>query len=149
MQINIYCLMTNQMPVLLEQRTPWMWAAVMLGLLLYFSHLPPPTTLNPDTCPLITYMKPKWMCILVSPRSWWSYEKNRDCEQSKGVYTYCGYVIQVRTVFNVVVVKNFYFFHWTVVVKESFFNPLSLIQLLYRKLATAFLTGTFIWFVFI
>ena len=55
MQINIYCLMTNQMPVLLEQRTPWMWAAVMLGLPLYFSHLPPPTTLNPDTCPLITY----------------------------------------------------------------------------------------------
>ena len=44
---------------------------------------------------------------------------------------------------------KFYFCHWTVVVKESFFNPLSLIQLVFRRLVTAFLTNTFIWFVFI
>lgn len=35
---------------------------------------------------------------------------------------------------------KFYFCHWAVVVKESFFNPLSLIQLVFRRLVTAFLT---------
>lgn len=49
-QINIYCVITNQMP-----HSPLTWAAVMLGHSLYFSCLPPPTTLSPDTCLLGTY----------------------------------------------------------------------------------------------
>ena len=36
-QIDIYCLMTNQMPALLIQRAPWTRAAVMLLQSLYFS----------------------------------------------------------------------------------------------------------------
>ena len=36
-QINIYCLMTNQMPALLVQRAPWTRAAAMLLQSLYFS----------------------------------------------------------------------------------------------------------------
>ena len=83
-----------------ECELQWCWDRPSIFLT---SH--PPTALNPDACPLITYMKPPWTCIPVSARSRWSYEKNRDCEQSinKGVYTYWGYVIQVRTIFNVVV----------------------------------------------
>ena len=36
-QINIYCLIANQMPALLLQRAQWTWAAVMLVQSLYFS----------------------------------------------------------------------------------------------------------------
>ena len=36
-QINIYCLIANQMPALLVQRAQWTWAAVMLVQSLYFS----------------------------------------------------------------------------------------------------------------
>ena len=52
MQINIYCLMTNQTPALLVQRAPWMRAAVMLLQSLYF---PPPQTIIPDARPLGTF----------------------------------------------------------------------------------------------
>ena len=55
MQINIYCLMTNQTPVLLVQHALWMQAAVMLLQCLYFSHLPPPRAIIPDACPLGTF----------------------------------------------------------------------------------------------
>ena len=37
MQINIYCLMTNQTPAWLVQRTLWTQAAVILLQSLYFS----------------------------------------------------------------------------------------------------------------
>ena len=50
MQINIYCVITNQSPHSLLMR-----AVVMLGHSLYFSCLPPPTTLNTDPCLLGTY----------------------------------------------------------------------------------------------
>ena len=56
MQINIYCLMTNQTPALLVQRAPWMRAAVMLLQSLYFSRPPPPPqTIIPDARPLGTF----------------------------------------------------------------------------------------------
>ena len=51
MQINIYCLMTNQMPALLVQRAMWMRAAVMLLQSLCFSHLTPPRAIIPDAHP--------------------------------------------------------------------------------------------------
>ena len=44
MQINIYCLMTNQMPVLLVQHTLWTQSSELLLLQsLYFSRPPSPT----------------------------------------------------------------------------------------------------------
>ena len=55
MQINIYCLMTNQTPVLLVQRAPWKQAAVMLLQSFYFSRPPLPRDIIPDTCPLGTF----------------------------------------------------------------------------------------------
>ena len=63
MQINIYCLMTNQM-----LRTLLTGAVVMLGHSLYFSCLPPPTTLNPNACLLSTY-ETKTVVLTVSVRS--------------------------------------------------------------------------------
>ena len=54
MQINIYCLMTNQTPALLVQRAPWMRAAVMLLQSLYFSR-PRPRTIISDARPLGTF----------------------------------------------------------------------------------------------
>ena len=71
MQISIYCVITNQMP-----HSPLTWAVVMLGHSLYFSCLPPPTTLNPNACLLGTY-ETKMVVLAVSVRSWWSYEKIR------------------------------------------------------------------------
>ena len=50
MQINIYCVITNQTP-----HSPLTRAAVILRHSLYFSCLPPPTTLNPNACLLGTY----------------------------------------------------------------------------------------------
>ena len=41
-QINLYCLMTNQIAALLEQRAPWTRVALMLPQSLYFSRPPPP-----------------------------------------------------------------------------------------------------------
>ena len=43
MQINIYCLMTNQIPALL-----WMRAAMMFLQFLYFFRPPPPSAIIPD-----------------------------------------------------------------------------------------------------
>ena len=54
-QINIYCLMTNQMPPLLVQRAPWTRAAVMLLQSLNFSRSPTPRAIIPDACPLDTF----------------------------------------------------------------------------------------------
>ena len=54
MQINSYCLMTNQTPALLVQRAPWMRAAVILLQSLYFFG-PPPRTIIPDAHPLGTF----------------------------------------------------------------------------------------------
>ena len=48
MQINIHCLMTNQMPALLVQCALWMRAAMMLLQSLFFSHPPPPRAIIPD-----------------------------------------------------------------------------------------------------
>ena len=62
MQINIYCVITNQMP-----HSPLMRAVVMLGHSLYFSCLPPPTTLNPNVCLLGTY-ETKMVVLTVSVR---------------------------------------------------------------------------------
>ena len=50
MQINIYCVITNQ-----TLHSPLTRAAVILRHFLYFSCLPPPTTLNPNACLLGTY----------------------------------------------------------------------------------------------
>ena len=58
MQINIYCLMTNQMPALLVQHILWMRAAnrkLLLLQSLYFSRPPPPTAIIPNACPLGTF----------------------------------------------------------------------------------------------
>ena len=49
MQINIYCLLTNQMPALLVQCTPWTQVAVMLVQYLYISRPPPPRAIIPNT----------------------------------------------------------------------------------------------------
>ena len=76
MQINIYCVITNQTPHSTLTR-----AVVMLGHSLYFSCLPPPTTLNPNACLLGTY-ETKMVVLMVSVRSLRSYEKIRNCEQS-------------------------------------------------------------------
>ena len=57
-QINIYCLMTNQMPALLVQRAPWTRAVVML------------------------LQSASWQPVTESARSRWSYGKIEDCEQS-------------------------------------------------------------------
>ena len=57
-QINISCLMTNQMPALLVQRAPWTRAAVTLLQPLDFSHhrpFPPPGAIIPDARPLGTF----------------------------------------------------------------------------------------------
>ena len=62
MQISIYCVITNQMP-----HSPLTWAVVMLGHSLYFSCLPPPTTLNPNACLLGTY-ETKMVVLTVSNR---------------------------------------------------------------------------------
>ena len=52
-QINIYCLMTNQMPALLIQHTLWTRAAVITVPLFF---LPPsPYSYNPNACPLSTF----------------------------------------------------------------------------------------------
>ena len=50
MQINIYCVITNQ-----TLHSPLMRAPVILRHSLYFSCLPPPTTLKPNACLLGTY----------------------------------------------------------------------------------------------
>ena len=76
MQINIYCVITNQ-----TLHSPLTRAAVILRHSLYFSCLPPPTTLNPNACLLSTY-ETKTVVLTVSVRSWRSYEKIRNCEQS-------------------------------------------------------------------
>ena len=58
MKINIYCLMTNQMPVLLVQHTLWTWDGnykLLLLQSLYFSRPPPPTAIIPYACPLGTF----------------------------------------------------------------------------------------------
>ena len=58
MEINIYCLMTNQMPALLVQHALWMRAAnceLLLLQSLYFSCPPSPTAIIPDACPLGTF----------------------------------------------------------------------------------------------
>ena len=49
-------------------RTLLTGAVVMLGHSLYFSCLPPPTTLNPNTCLLGTY-EAKMVVLTVSVRS--------------------------------------------------------------------------------
>lgn len=76
MQTNIYCVITNQMP-----HSPLMQAVVMLGHSLYFSCLPPPTTLNPDACLLGTYQTKMVVhtgkCSILS-----ILRKIRNCEQS-------------------------------------------------------------------
>ena len=81
MQINIYCLMTNQTPALLVQRSPWRWAAVMLLQSLYFScPPPPPRAIIPNPVPSV-HLKIK---IAVSVRrgiSKRSHEKIGHCEQ--------------------------------------------------------------------
>ena len=48
MQINIYCLMTNQIPALLVQCALWMRAAMMFLQSLYFFRPPPPSAIIPD-----------------------------------------------------------------------------------------------------
>ena len=55
MQINIYCLLTNQIPALLVQCTPWTQVAVMLVQSLYFSRPPPPRAIIPNTGPFGTF----------------------------------------------------------------------------------------------
>ena len=55
MQINIYCLMTNQTPVLLVQSAPWTQTAVTLLQSLYFSRPPPPRAIIPDARPHGTF----------------------------------------------------------------------------------------------
>ena len=55
MQINIYCLMTNQTPALLVLCDPRTQAAVMLLQSLYFSRPPPPTAIIPEARPLGTF----------------------------------------------------------------------------------------------
>ena len=54
-QINIYCLMTNQTPVLLVKCTLWTQDAVMLWQSLYFSRPPPPRAIISDAHPLGTF----------------------------------------------------------------------------------------------
>ena len=48
MQINIYCLMTNQIPALLVQCALWMRAAMMFLQSLYFFCPPPSSAIIPD-----------------------------------------------------------------------------------------------------
>ena len=55
MQINIYCLLTNQTPALLVQCTPWTQVAVMLVQSLYFSRPPPPRAIISNTHSLSTF----------------------------------------------------------------------------------------------
>ena len=53
MQINFYCLLTNQTPALLVQHAPWMQVTVMLVQSLYFSRPPPPRAIIPNALPLV------------------------------------------------------------------------------------------------
>ena len=69
-QINIYRLMTNQMPPLLVQRVPWTRAAVMLLQSLSFLPPPPLTAIIPDAHPRGTFEnqdirdgKTRYICI--------------------------------------------------------------------------------------
>ena len=55
MQINIYCLMTNQISALLVQCALSMRAAMMFLQSLYFFRPPPPSAIIPDTHTLGTF----------------------------------------------------------------------------------------------
>ena len=82
MQINIYCLMTNQTPALLVQHALWMGAAVTFSQSLYFSRPPPPTAIIPSPAPSVHL---KFKMAAINRRGtiyWWSHEKTGDCEQS-------------------------------------------------------------------
>ena len=67
MKITMYCLTTNQMPALLVQCIPWMWAAALLLQLLYFSCPSCPSvhlkikmaTINGKTCYISTILQKK------------------------------------------------------------------------------------------
>ena len=97
MQINIYCLMMSQTPALLVQHTPWTWAAVMLGLSLYFSHFLPN---RPH--PLSSFdTHPRWQPVTQSARSRRSYAKIEDCEQSKLAQTLCWLHVYLKVKWNV------------------------------------------------
>ena len=67
-QINLYCLMTNQMAELLKQRAPWTRVAVMLVQSLYFSRPPPPRAIIPTPAPSV-HLKIKMAAINGRTRS--------------------------------------------------------------------------------
>ena len=81
-QINIYCLMTNQMPALLVQRAPWTRAAVLLLQSLYFSCPPPTRAIIPDARPLGTFQNQDVAVTVRRAISKRSHEKIGDGEQS-------------------------------------------------------------------
>ena len=70
---------------ILDIRTSVNWHVV-----LNFLFLLPFTALSPNSSPLITYMKPWWMCISVSTWSWWSYKKKIGTVNSLKVCTHTG-----------------------------------------------------------
>ena len=83
MQINIYCLMNNQTPVLLVQPTSWMQDAVMLLPSIYFSRPTSPRSYNPRCRPPWYIWKSRWQPLTIRCAiSRWSHEKVGHCEQS-------------------------------------------------------------------